>query len=99
MPGYMRPTRQTRLTALAETAADPSLPPRVARSRHRQEAASSNIHDFLANELGTEIVAGIHAPGTLLPNESELRERFGVSRTALREAFRVLTAKGLIVSR
>ena len=38
-------------------------------------------------------------PGSLLPNEFEMRERFAVSRTALREAYRVLTAKGLIVSR
>jgi DNA-binding FadR family transcriptional regulator len=99
MPAHTRPFRRARLTALAETAADASLPARIARSRLGRDALSSNIHDFLANELGTEIVAGIHPAGTLLPNESELRARFGVSRTALREAFRVLTAKGLIVSR
>jgi DNA-binding FadR family transcriptional regulator len=58
-----------------------------------------NIHESLANILGTEIVGGIYPPGSLLPNEFEMRERFSVSRTALREAYRVLTAKGLIVSR
>jgi GntR family galactonate operon transcriptional repressor len=58
-----------------------------------------NIHESLANILGTEIVGGVHVPGALLPNEFEMRERFSVSRTALREAYRVLTAKGLIVSR
>ncbi len=58
-----------------------------------------NIHESLANILGTEIVGGVHPPGSLLPNEFEMRERFSVSRTALREAYRVLTAKGLIVSR
>jgi DNA-binding FadR family transcriptional regulator len=58
-----------------------------------------NIHETLANVLGSEIVGGVHPTGSLLPNEFEMRERFGVSRTALREAYRVLTAKGLIVSR
>jgi DNA-binding FadR family transcriptional regulator len=58
-----------------------------------------NIHESLANILGTEIVSEVHPPGSLLPNEFEMRERFSVSRTALREAYRVLTAKGLIVSR
>jgi len=58
-----------------------------------------NIHESLANVLGSEIVGGTHPPGSLLPNEFEMRERFSVSRTALRESYRVLTAKGLIVSR
>ena len=58
-----------------------------------------NIHESLANILGTEIIGEVHPPGSLLPNEFEMRERFSVSRTALREAYRVLTAKGLIVSR
>jgi len=58
-----------------------------------------NIHESLANILGTEIVGEVYPPGSLLPNEFEMRERFAVSRTALREAYRVLTAKGLIVSR
>jgi len=58
-----------------------------------------NVHEFIADQLGTEIIAGVHPPGALLPGEGELRARFGVSRTALREGFRVLTAKGLIVSR
>jgi GntR family transcriptional regulator, galactonate operon transcriptional repressor len=58
-----------------------------------------NIHDYLANRLGTEIISGAFPPGSLLPNEHILLQRFGVSRTALREAYRALNAKGLIVSR
>jgi DNA-binding FadR family transcriptional regulator len=58
-----------------------------------------NVHDFLANQLGAEIISGAFPQGSLLPGEAELRQRFGVSRTALREAFRALNAKGLIASR
>ena len=58
-----------------------------------------HIHGFLAGTLGREIVAGVYAPGSLLPNVPDLCERFGVSRTALREAYNLLTAKALIVAR
>jgi DNA-binding FadR family transcriptional regulator len=58
-----------------------------------------NANDSLAVALGGEIIAGLYPPGSRLPNESALLERFKVSRPTLREAFRVLAAKGLIVSR
>jgi GntR family galactonate operon transcriptional repressor len=58
-----------------------------------------NVHSYLANNLGREIVGGTYPPGSLLPAESEMLARFSVSRTALREAYRVLAAKGLIISR
>jgi DNA-binding FadR family transcriptional regulator len=59
----------------------------------------SNANDFLASALGGEIIAGVYPPGSRLPGEAILLERFRVSRPTLREAFRVLAAKGLIVSR
>ncbi|HLH51606.1 MAG TPA: GntR family transcriptional regulator, partial [Roseiarcus sp.] len=58
-----------------------------------------NANDSLAAALGAEIIAGLYPPGSRLPSESALLERFKVSRPTLREAFRVLAAKGLIVSR
>ncbi|HEY1721794.1 MAG TPA: FadR/GntR family transcriptional regulator [Magnetospirillaceae bacterium] len=58
-----------------------------------------NIHDYLATKLGREIVGGHYKPGDQLPNEVDLRDQLSVSRTALREAYRVLSAKGLIASR
>ena len=58
-----------------------------------------NVYAYIAHKLGCEIVAGIFPPGTLLPNEAEMRSRFAVSRTALREAYSVLAAKGLILPR
>jgi DNA-binding FadR family transcriptional regulator len=58
-----------------------------------------NANDFLAAALGGEIIAGVYPPGSRLPGEASLLQRFGVSRPTLREAFRVLAAKRLIVSR
>ena len=62
-------------------------------------APKRNVNDSLAAALGCEIIAGLYPPGSRLPNEASLLVRFGVSRPTLREAFRGLEAKGLIVSR
>jgi GntR family transcriptional regulator, galactonate operon transcriptional repressor len=70
----------------------------VRRDRGAQ-AFERNIRASLAGRLGREIVSGIHPPGSLLPNAVEMCARFKVSRTALREAYSVLTAKAMIVAR
>lgn len=46
--------------------------------------------------LGRAIAVGEYAPGTTLPSENELFAHFGTSRTVLREAVKMLTAKGLV---
>ncbi|MEQ8589605.1 MAG: FadR/GntR family transcriptional regulator [Roseitalea porphyridii] len=53
----------------------------------------------LVNVLGREIVSGAYVEGAVLPNETAMRDRFGISRTALREAYSKLTAKGLVEAR
>src|SRR6185312_3973889 len=58
-----------------------------------------NLHSQVVQELGRQIVGGEIAPGANLPREELLAERMKVSRTALREAMKVLSAKGLIESR
>jgi GntR family transcriptional regulator, galactonate operon transcriptional repressor len=58
-----------------------------------------NIRVSLAGRLGREIVSGVYPPGSLLPNAADMCARFKVSRTALREAYSVLTAKAMIVAR
>ncbi len=58
-----------------------------------------NLHGQVVQELGRQIVGGEIAPGENLPREELLAERLKVSRTALREAMKVLSAKGLIESR
>ncbi|PHQ72242.1 MAG: hypothetical protein COB93_01075 [Sneathiella sp.] len=59
----------------------------------------TGIHGKVVHEIGMEIVTGILKPGDLIPHESDIIKRFKGSRTAIREAFRVLTAKGLIEAR
>ena len=56
-------------------------------------------HVLLSKELGVAIVTGGRQPGTLLPSEVELAEQRGVSRSVVREALRMLAAKGLLESR
>ncbi|KMY85245.1 Transcriptional regulator, GntR family [Candidatus Paraburkholderia calva] len=58
-----------------------------------------NLHDQLVEVLGRGIVNGELQPGDILPSEGELLERYSVSRTVLREALQVLSAKGLVDSK
>ncbi|SDA81849.1 DNA-binding transcriptional regulator, FadR family [Sinorhizobium sp. NFACC03] len=53
----------------------------------------------LADDIGLSIVRGDYPPGTILPNEAQWTEIFNVSRTAVREAIKILMAKGLLASR
>jgi DNA-binding GntR family transcriptional regulator len=53
------------------------------------------LHAAVVSQLQRMIVEGVLAPGTRL-NERMLCDKLGVSRTPLREAFRVLAAQGLV---
>lgn len=55
-----------------------------------------HLHDELLNRLRDCIITGDLAPGAKVP-EKELCERFGVSRTPLREALKVLAYEGLVI--
>lgn len=52
----------------------------------------------LVDSLGRQILAGDIEEGRALPIEADLAATFGVSRTVVREAVRVLVAKGLVDS-
>jgi DNA-binding FadR family transcriptional regulator len=57
------------------------------------------VHGTVAREIGLAIVAGQLRPGHVLDGEIEASSQRKVSRTAYREAIRILSAKGLIHSR
>ena len=56
------------------------------------------LPEELRLQLADEIVRGVLGPGMAL-DETELARRFGVSRTPVREAIRLLAASGLVEAR
>jgi DNA-binding FadR family transcriptional regulator len=83
--------------------------PRTASKKnlHRSGAARAaraggkalRLHGSIAREIGLLIVSGHFQPGQVLDGEVEASARRAVSRTAYREAVRILAAKGLVHSR
>ena len=65
----------------------------------QQQAAQRNLSYLLAEKIGQRILAGEYEAGSILPGEIELGEQFGVSRTAVREAVKMLAAKGMLLPR
>ncbi len=59
-------------------------------------AVRRNLHGQIAEYLGMQILDGKLQPGEILPNEPTLATSLDVSRTAIREAIKVLASKGLI---
>lgn len=57
------------------------------------------LHGTIARDLGVSIVSGRYKPGDILSGEIAASDRLEVSRTAYREAVRILAAKGLVESR
>ncbi|PWV92130.1 GntR family transcriptional regulator [Phyllobacterium myrsinacearum] len=62
----------------------------------RTAGHSRTHHGHVMRDLGLRIVNGSYPENSILPGDAELLERFGVSRTVLREALKTLAAKGLI---
>lgn len=61
--------------------------------------SSRSLHVQVARSIARGILSGELAEGSIVPNEMTLCSQFGVSRTALREAIKLLTSKGLLESR
>jgi GntR family galactonate operon transcriptional repressor len=57
------------------------------------------VHDTVVRTLALRVLRGEYPVGAMLPSESELCRELNVSRSALREAVKVLGEKGLITPR
>jgi len=57
-----------------------------------------HAYEVVLTHVEAGILAGTHHPGDQLPTERDLATQLGVSRSAVREAMRVLQTQGLITS-
>ena len=56
----------------------------------------AGLPDQIANHLMRQIVEKDLPPGTLLPTEAELVQEYSVGKSAVREAVRIVSTKGLV---
>jgi DNA-binding FadR family transcriptional regulator len=79
--------------------ARPDARPEV-RSAHRraEQRAVVPAYSTVAARIRARILAGELPPGARLPNESELSAEFGVGRSTVREALKVLASQNLITT-
>lgn len=61
--------------------------------------AARNYHSYVISEVGLGIASGRFPVGSTLPGDGEMMDRYGVSRTVLREAMKTIEAKGLVEAR
>ncbi|HEV8338851.1 MAG TPA: FadR/GntR family transcriptional regulator [bacterium] len=59
----------------------------------------TKVYEEVAAQIQRQIADGALRPGDRLPAERELAEAFGVSRSSVRDAIRVLELAGLVVPR
>jgi DNA-binding FadR family transcriptional regulator len=67
--------------------------------RSSREKPALRIHQAIAHDLATAILSGRYKPGDSFGGEIEHAEQLKVSRSAYREAVRILIAKGMLESR
>ena len=82
-----------------KTVAGPAVSAERSKGSGASFMAGGSVHAALANEIGLRIVRGDYPPGAILPNEAKWSETFEVSRSAVREAIKMLMAKSLLSSR
>jgi len=92
-----RPATITRTRQQRSAGTDRPLGRRGAARKQPERAL--RLHGTIARQLGIQIVSGKYRSGDLLDGEIIAAERLAVSRTAYREAVRILAAKGLVDAR
>jgi DNA-binding FadR family transcriptional regulator len=64
-----------------------------------RDSSGHNLTQQLVHTLGADIIRGKYTPEQSLPSEAALCEQFDISRSAMREAVKMLASKGLLSSR
>ena len=55
-----------------------------------------SLADAVVSKLQQQLSLGVYQPGDKLPSEPELMAQFGVGRSSIREAIRILSNTGLL---
>src|SRR5580658_8651832 len=76
---------------MSNDAADP-----LAAKPMYRAVKTSRLYEQIVQQVEDSILKGQLKPGDQLPAERDLAQRFGVSRTAVREAVKTLREKGLV---
>ena len=65
-------------------------------SKPSEKLNRSRLHEEIVTLIQSQILKGEIAPGTKLPTERDLAEKFGVNRSTVREALRKLESQELL---
>ena len=68
---------------------------KVNRSDTIQEAGESKV-SIIVRALEKDMLIGVYEKGTLMPSQNDLCSKYDVSSRTVREAFKILEAKGLV---
>jgi DNA-binding FadR family transcriptional regulator len=67
--------------------------------QNRRRYPTRGLHGEVVQQIAQRVLRGEVAPGDAFPNADDLSAELQVSRTSVREAIKVLAAKGLLESR
>jgi DNA-binding FadR family transcriptional regulator len=93
------PSPLRRIRSIIPRARSAGRLPGIDRSDRQRTYSDRSLHGRIAHVIGIQILRGELPAGFGLPSEDVWSAELDVSRTALREAIKVLAAKGLIESR
>ncbi len=99
MPLVSVPIRRSRPAAEAASDGARRHVAQTDRGSGQRTYSQRSLHGRIAHQIGMQILRGELPAGRSLPSEDLWSAELDVSRTALREAIKVLAAKGLIESR
>lgn len=60
------------------------------------EVSTVGVHETIVTTMGMRIVSGVYPPGSVIGSETDIGRTFNASRTATREALKILSSKGLV---
>ena len=72
------------------------MPPSAQRRDRKADRRSDRKADLVARDLLEQIAHGELSPGTVLPTESELADRYAVNRSVVRESIKLLEVHRLV---